>query len=108
MKQKNVHISLRRCLFFTPPLLISAELRPGQADVRPAQERGEPGDHQGRAQRAWPGPRRGGLHEQREEQGGDHQARGGGAGGGGAALRALPAAAGQAIMLLWDHYSVAR
>ena len=91
-------MSLRSCLFI--PSLISAELRPGQADVRPTQERGEPGHHQGRAQRAWPGPRRGGLHKQRQEQGRDAEARGGGAGGGGASLRALSAAAGQYYVVM--------
>ena len=92
-------------LFVHFPLPISAELRPRQADVRPAQERGESGDHQGRAQRARPGPHRGGVHEQREEQGRDAEARGGWTWGGGASLRALAAASGQCgdIMLLWDH-----
>lgn len=87
-------------LFVHFPLLISAELRPRQADVRPAQERGESGDHQGRAQWARPGPHRGGVHQQREEQGGDSEARGGGARGGGASLCALSAAAGQCVMML--------
>ena len=95
-------------LFVHFPLLISAELRPRQADVRPAQERGESGDHQGRAQRARPGPHRGGVHQQCEEQGGDSEARGGGARGGGASLCALSAAAGQCVMMLWDHYTVSR
>ena len=72
-----------------------AEQRPGQADVCPPPERGQPRQHQGGAQWAGPDPRGHGVHVQREEPARAVEEGGGGAGGGGSSLSAVTTAAGE-------------